>query len=124
MKTFFNITIEGIGKPQVFRIQSTKLRKFDQSARYGFYRLQKILKVEDYHVSIVLALTYSVELGGVVSRTFKQRRYQVHQVHYELYTLDKNGMYVNQYPTLCSVSVTLDEQDVMPCNCTISVGNR
>lgn len=124
MKTFFNITIEGIGKPQVFRVQSTQLRKFDQSDKYGFYRLQRMLQIEDYYVNVVLALTYSVELGGIISKVHKQRRYQVHQVHHELYAICPNGMYINLSPTLCSVSVTIDEQDVIPCNCIISVDQR
>ena len=124
MKTFFNITIEGLGDTQTFRVQSTKLRKFDQSAKYGFYRLKRKLQINNYHVSIVLALTYSIELGGVVEKPIKQRRYTIHQVHHEVYTLDKEGMYINLSPTLCSVRVELEEENVIPCSCTLSVDNR
>lgn len=124
MKTFFNITIEGLGDTQIFRIQSTKLRKFDESAKYGFYRLEQKLQVDNYHVSIVLALTYSIELGGIVLKLIKQRRYTIHQIHHEVYTLNKEGKYINQPPTLCSVSVELEEENVIPCFCTLSVENR
>lgn len=124
MKTFFNITIEGLGDTQTFRIQSTKLHKFDQNAKFGFYRTKKKLQIDFYHVSIVLALTYSIELGGIVGKPIKQRRYAIHQVHHEVYTLNKGGMYVNQPPTLCSVNVELEEENVIPCHCTLSVDNK
>lgn len=121
MKTFFNITIKGLGDTQTFRVQSTKLRKIDESAKYGFYRLKKKLKIGDYFINIVLALTYDIELGGVVEKLFVQRRYTVHQIHHEIYTLNSYGMYVNQPQKLCSVKVELEEVDVIPCNCTLFV---
>lgn len=124
MKTFFNITIEGLGDTQTFRVQSTKLRKFNENAKYGFYRLKQKLQIDYYYVSIVLALTYSVELGGTIGNPIKQRRYNIHQMHHEVYTLNKAGMYVNQPPTLCSASVELEEENVMPCFCTLSIENR
>lgn len=124
MKTFFNITIEGLGDTQTFRVQSTKLRKFDESAKYGFYRLKKKIQVGNYYIGVVLALTYDVELGGIVGKLIRQRRYTIHQVHHEVYTLNREGMYINQSPTLCSVSVELEEQGVELCNCTIYVDVR
>lgn len=124
MKTFFNITIEGLGDTQTFRVQSTRLRKFDESAKYGFYQLKQKLQVDYYYASIVLALTYSIELGGIVRKPIKQRRYTIHQIHHEVYTINNEGIYVNQPPTLCSVSVELDEENVIPCFCTLSVENR
>lgn len=124
MKTYFNITIEGLGDTQTFRVQSTKLRKFDESAMYGFYRLKNKLQVDNYYINIVFALTYSIELGGIVRKPIKLRRYNIHQVHHEVYTLNRGGMYVNQPPTLCSVSVELEEENVIPCFCTLSVENR
>lgn len=124
MKTFFNITIKGIGEPLTIKVQSTKLRKFDQSSKYGFYRLSKKIEAGFYHVSVVLALTYSVELGGTIEKHFKQKRYAIHQVHHEVYVLDRYGMYHCQPQSLCSVSVEIEEQDVQPCSCTISTDNR
>lgn len=124
MKTFFNITIEGIGEPTTINVQSTKLRKFDQSSKYGFYRLRKMIEVDCYRISVVLALTHSVELGGFIGKHFKQKRYTIHQVHHEVYILDRNGIYHNQPQSLCSVRVEIDEQDVQPCLCTISTENR
>lgn len=124
MKTFFNITIEYKGDKQTFRVQSTKLHKFDQSAKYGFYRIKNKVQVDLYHVSIVIALTYSIELGSTAGKPIKQSRYTIHQVHHEVYTLNGEGMYVNQSPTLCSVSVELEEENVIPCHCTLSVDNK
>lgn len=124
MKTFFNITIEYKGDKQTFRVQSTKLHKFDKNAKYGFYRLKKKLQINHYHVSVVIALTYDIELGGMVRKLIKQRRYTIHQVYHEVYTLNGEGMYVNQSPTLCSVNVELEEENVIPCNCTLSVDNK
>ena len=124
MKTFFNITIEGLGDTQTFRVQSTKLRKFDKSAKYGFYRLKKKIQVGNYYIDVVLALTRDVELGGIVGKLIRQSRYTIHQVHHEVYTLSSEDMYINQSPTLCSVSVELEEQGVELCNCTIEVDVR
>ena len=124
MKTFFNITIEGLGGTQTFRVQSTKLRKFDESTKYGFYRLKQKLQIDYYYINIVIALTYSIELGGIVQKPIKQRRYNIHQVHHEVYTLNKEGRYINQPQTLCNVSVELEEENIIPCFCTLSVDNR
>ena len=124
MKTFFNITIKGIGEPLTIKVQSTKLRKLDQSSKYGFYRLGKKIESGFYHINVVLALTYSVELGGTVEKHFRQKRYAIHQVHHEVYVLDRYGMYHCQPQSLCSVSVEIEEQDVQPCSCTISTDNR
>lgn len=66
MKTFFNITIEGLGDTQTFRIQSTKLRKFDQNAKYGFYRLKNTLNGEGMYVNQQQTLcSVNVELEEV-----------------------------------------------------------
>lgn len=124
MNTFFNITIEGLGDTQTIRIKSTKLRKFYENAKYGFYRLPKKLQIGDYFIDIVLALTYDIELGGVVGRPIKQRRYTIHQIHHEVYTLSKEGMYINQQPTLCSVKLESEEVDFIQCNCTLFVTIR
>lgn len=124
MKTFFNITIEGIGDPLTIKVQSTKLRKFDQNSKYGFYRLSKKIEAGFYHIDIVLGLTYCIELGGTIIKPYKQRRYTIHQVHHEVYLLDRYDMYHCQPQSLCSVSVEIEEQDVQPCSCTISTDNR
>lgn len=124
MKTFFNIIIEGIGEPLTIKVQSTKLRKFNQSSKYGFYRLSKKIEASYYHIEVVLALTYSVELGGTIIKPIKQKRYALHQVHHEVYVLDRYGMYHCQAQSLCSVRVEIEEQDVQPCSCTISTDNR
>lgn len=124
MKTFFNITIEGVGEPLTIKVQSTKLRKFDQNSRYGFYRIPKKIEVGFYHINVVLALTYYIELGGTIEKHLKQKRYTIYQVHHEVYTLDRYGMYHCQPQSLCSVSVEIEEQDVLPCSCIISTDNR
>lgn len=124
MKTFFDITVERLGITQTFRVQSTKLRKFDECAKYGFYRPKLKLQVGSYYISIVFALTYSIELGGMVGKPIKQRRYKIHQVYHEVYTLNKEGMYVNLPPTLYRVNAKLVEENVVPCSCTLSVDKR
>lgn len=124
MKTYFCITIKGMGEEQVFIIQSTLLRKFDQSDKYGFYRPKNKLLFHNYHISVALALTYNIEIGSIGSKVIKQRRYKIHQVHHEVYILSQEGIYVNQPRTLCSVCVNLVEEDVIPCDCTLSIENR
>lgn len=124
MKTFFNIEIEGLGDPFSTRIQSTKFHCVDKRKGYGYYRTSRMIRIDNYHVDIVLALTYDVEMGGTITHPIKQKRYHLHAYYHTIYCEDYDGMLHSQPSSMGIVIVSIEEEDVQPCNCTISVGNK
>lgn len=124
MRTFFMITIEGMGYTANLQIKHTQLHKVAEGTHVGFYEPKKPIVVADYQIRIWLALTYSVELGGTIIKPYKQRRYKLHFYSHEVYQLDGLGMLHNQPDSLFKVGISIEEQDVQPCSCTISTDNR
>ena len=124
MKTFFKISINGMGNAENIRIQSTKLIKIAKSVTAGYYKPKKLIVVGGYQIDIILALSYIVELGGTVTRPIKQRRYKLHKFVHEVHLIDCHGMLHNQRATLFDVSISIEEEDVQPCSCIISVDNK
>ena len=124
MKTFFNITISGLGDEFTTRVQSTKLRKVDEYALCGIYAMRNNIVIDNYLVELKLMLSYSIEIGGTVGKVIKQRRYTLHGICYDIYSTDTNGMWHNQPKSLADISVDMEEVDVQPCTCTISVSNK
>lgn len=124
MKTFFDIEITGLGEDTTIRLQSTKLRKAGENERYGVYIPKATITCNSYVVDIKLYLTYSVEMGGTIEKIKRQKRYTLHRFEYSLYQFDRNGMLHNQPNSLAKISVTMEEIDVEPFSCMISVFNR
>lgn len=124
MKTFFNISIDGLGKNYTIRIQSTGLRKMKESATFGVYQPKEVIKVGNFFIYINLYLTYSIELGGTVTEVFKQRRYNMLGFNYELYTEREDGFLRNIKQSWAQIKITIEEVDIRPCTCTISTDNK
>lgn len=123
MKTFFNITIDGLGDRIEKRIQSTKLLKVRKNSVHAFYTPKEAIFTDSYRISIQLAMTYNIEMGGTVIKPIKQKRFNLHRFEYELYEIDKFGMYHNAPSELINVGVNTEEVDVVPCEYIVSQNN-
>ena len=123
MKTFFNITIDGLGDRIEKRIQSTKLLKVAKNSVHAFYTPKEAIFTDNYRVNIQLAMTFNIEMGGTVVKPIKQKRFNLHRFEYELYEIDKFGLYHNVTSDLINVEVYIEEVDVVPCECVISQNN-
>lgn len=124
MKTFFNIEINIDGEHVVYKIKNTKLKKHSETRSYGVYIVNCDILPRDFRVRVYIHATYNVEMGGTVTKPIKQRRYTLRGYNYEVWQFDSKGMLHNQPKGLASVTVTLEESDVLPCNCTIKVNQR
>lgn len=124
MKTFFNIAIDINGEHVVYKIKNTKLKKHSETREYGVYIANCDILPSKFRIRVYTYATYNVELGGTIARHFKQRRYTLHGYNYEVWQFDEMGMLHNQPKGLASVSITLEESDVLPCNCTIKFNKR
>lgn len=124
MKTFFYIDIDINGEHVVYKIKNTKLKKHSETRNYGVYGVNCDILPGDYRVRVYIYATYNVEMGGIVAKPIKQRRYTLHGYNYEVWQFDGKGMLHNQPKGLANVSVVLEEGDILPCKCTIKFNQR
>lgn len=124
MKTFFKIQIKANGENREFKVQSTKLKKLNQTKLHGIYIPKMTLLVSCYEIDLFLHLTHRVELCGTCGKPIKQKRYTLHGYNHEVYIKTHDNMLMNVYSEIASVVVTLEEQDILEDGVTIQTGIR
>lgn len=124
MKTFFKIQIKANGEVREFKVQSTKLKKLDQTRSHGIYTPKLTLFVSCYEIDLFLHLTHRVELCGTCGNPIKQKRYTLHGYNHEVYIMTHDNMLMNVYSEIASVVVTLEEKDILEDGVTIKTGIR
>lgn len=120
MKTFFEIQIKANGEIREFKVQSTKLKKLDQTKLQGIYTPKLTLSVSCYEIDLFLYLTHRVELCGTCGKPVKQKRYTLHSYNHEVYLKTHDNMLMNVYSEIASVVVTIKEQGALEDGVTIN----
>ena len=113
MKTFFDIYITANGEHAKFQIQSTKLRKIGEVARYGRYIPKAAITCGGYEFHFEFWLTYNVEIYGTVGKVKKQKRYTLRRAKWHIYKRDRNQMLHNVLADVARVMVAVCEKDLI-----------
>ena len=124
MKTFFMIQIKANGEIREFKVQSTKLKKLNQTKLHGIYTPKLTLFVSCYEIDLFLYLTHRVEMCGTCGKPAKQKRYTLHKYEHKVYLVTASGLLMNTFPDIACVVVSMTEEGVFQDGVTIKENIR